>query len=217
MTSSILARRLLLFTGLCLEIWLATACSTAGSATAANGAACVEKGDCASNLCLMSSMYGVATGWQDGACTQSCLGSTCPGTSVCIAMDSNSYCLGACKAAADCRIGYACDPLLGACVPNCTQGFSCGSKYICQTNGLCRTASSGGTGVPGSCSVDNDCRGTAACPGTPSQGCVCAILSTGTMACRAGCTASADCPLTFGGAHLTCATTGYCLDPAAGD
>jgi len=103
------------------------------------GAACTANGDCASAVCTPSQSTSSGSAWSGGYCTALCSATTpCPSSATCITYSDGSACAARCAANADCRAGYVCSPGVGACLPDCRQGFSCGSKLMCNsTTGTC--------------------------------------------------------------------------------
>ncbi len=186
-----------------LTLFLVACADTTGLTSL--GGPCTDKSACTTGLCVMSSMYGQDTGWQDGTCTAECAGTTCA-EGVCVALQTTSYCLTSCTRASDCRQGYVCDLVAGACLPDCQKGFSCGAQLACQTDGTCRTA----TTTSGACTSDADCVGSTVCPGAPPKGCGCASPPGGTKACRAKCSGPSDCPPAPSGASGICTAAGLC-------
>jgi hypothetical protein len=104
------------------------------------GGPCAADEDCGANgSCIPASDADGPTGFADGYCIQ--LGcsdaSPCPAGSTCYDIGSDrTACLADCSGNADCRDGYACDPV-GACLPACTDD-SCPEGEICGDAGLCR-------------------------------------------------------------------------------
>ncbi|MCK6573067.1 hypothetical protein L6V77_18450 [Myxococcota bacterium] len=104
------------------------------------GGPCAADEDCgADGSCIPASDADGPTGFADGYCIQ--LGcsdaSPCPAGSTCYDIGSDrTACLADCSGNADCRDGYACDPV-GACLPACTDD-SCPEGEICGDAGLCR-------------------------------------------------------------------------------
>lgn len=192
-----------------LALLLLCGCADPGGLTA-NGGACSSKADCASGLCVLASEFGKSTGWEGGLCTASCADTTCS-DGVCVALESTSYCLGACTRTSDCRQGYVCDSLVGACLPDCQKGFSCGTKLACQTDGTCRTQV---TTPPdaASCASDGDCTGTA-CPDGAAKGCVCILDLSNQKRCHPACVQQSDCPVLPGGPPQFCMPGGICAPP----
>jgi hypothetical protein len=104
------------------------------------GAGCSLNVDCASGLCTPATATSSGSVWSGGYCTQACAASTpCPSAAACIAYaDGTSYCAASCAADAECRTGYVCSAGVQACLPDCRQGFSCGTTLTCNaTTGAC--------------------------------------------------------------------------------
>ena len=198
-----------------LVLMLGLSACTDSAALGANGSACTEKSECSSGLCLLQEEYGAATGWTGGVCTASCAGSTC-GNGVCVALESSSYCLGACQRASDCRQGYVCDTVVGACLPDCQKGFWCGSKLTCQKDGTCgvNSLTTNPRGTVG-CVSNGDCAGSA-CPTSATKGCLCALDPSTQKTCQLACTLASDCPNGPNGSPLPCLIQGVCAPPPGG-
>ena len=122
------------------------------------GAACDEKEDCKSGLCLQEERWGESTGWADGYCTEECSGG-CGRDAKCIELGDASYCMESCDEDTDCRSGYLCHPELSVCLPDCREGWDCGDDYFCD-GGICLPDSDGqADGEMGdSCKENDDCR-----------------------------------------------------------
>jgi hypothetical protein len=154
------------------------------------GAACVLDADCKSGLCTLEQGSGSGKQWEGGYCTQACSSSApCPQGSSCVTYDDGtSYCASTCAASSDCRGGYVCSGSAKVCLPDCRQGWSCGTTLTCDSvSGSC----TGGTPqIGGPCVASTDCT-SGLC--TPAQS-----LSAGTVwsggYCTMLCSASAPCP-----------------------
>lgn len=185
----------------------ATSCASSG--TGSIGTACTDQSECASNMCLLSSMYGSATGWTGGTCTATCSGTSCDG-GTCVALEKASYCLATCTAGSDCRSGYVCDTAVGACLPDCNAGFACGGDRTCQSDGTCRSSSEVAAAT-GKCETSDDCKADLACTAVASKGCTCATVDAGRKMCRPACATQMDCPKPgMGIPPSTCNAAGYC-------
>ena len=103
------------------------------------GAPCALNIDCASALCTPAESTSAGTAWSGGYCTALCSTSTpCPSGATCIAFADGSSCATTCAASTGCRTGYVCSPGVGACLPDCRQGWSCGNALSCDpTTGTC--------------------------------------------------------------------------------
>jgi len=122
--------------GLTLTLGLAsTGCEEAASGVP--GAPCSSKAECASGYCLLEERYSATTGWTDGYCTQDCAEAECEGGATCLQMGLEWLCLAGCSAHSDCRAGYLCQPVAGACLPDCRRGWSCGEEFVCGSEGFC--------------------------------------------------------------------------------
>ncbi len=97
------------------------------------GAACATADDCASGLCIPAQSTATGTAWNGGYCTALCDGGApCPASSQCIDYADGSSCAVSCTGDTECRTGYVCNPEVLACLPDCRQGFSCGSTLACD-------------------------------------------------------------------------------------
>jgi hypothetical protein len=87
--------------------------------------------------------------WTSGSCSLACpTSSECPANSLCVTMeDGSAYCASACTAGTDCRGGYVCASAVGACLPDCRLGWSCGSTLVCGESGACVVPLAGDAGV----------------------------------------------------------------------
>jgi len=104
------------------------------------GAGCSLNIDCASGLCTPAASTSGGVVWNGGYCTQACGAATaCPAAATCITYaDGTSYCAAACTSSSECRTGYICSPGVAACLPDCRQGFSCGTALSCDaSSGAC--------------------------------------------------------------------------------
>jgi hypothetical protein len=113
------------------------ACSA--NVTVPVGGACSLDDACATGFCIRDTdAAGKRTPWSDGYCSGNCANNACP-QGTCLAMaDGNSYCLASCSSDADCRLGYVCAKAVAACLPDCRNGWSCGTTLVCNTsNGNC--------------------------------------------------------------------------------
>jgi hypothetical protein len=104
------------------------------------GAPCSLDIDCASGICTPSQTDAAGTAWKDGYCTAECSASACPSGSTCLTYaDASAYCVATCAAGTDCRSGYVCAKGINACLPDCREGWSCGSQLTCSSlDGTCR-------------------------------------------------------------------------------
>jgi hypothetical protein len=136
------------------------------------GAACQLNADCSSNLCTPEVLDSTSTGWVGGYCTQSCADSACPSGSTCIPFaDGTSFCDADCTQPADCRTGYVCAALAAVCLPDCRNGWSCGTELSCDdATGACIAAENGGdnSGAAGAAGAEN--RGAAGAAGAENRG-----------------------------------------------
>lgn len=120
------------------------ACDPATGACAAPrrelGEPCVLDADCASERCLPQHRTARGLAWRGGSCTRRCgRGHPCPDGGACVALaDGQSLCATSCDEAADCRAGYVCSPAVGACLPDCRDGWSCGKRRCDAATGVCR-------------------------------------------------------------------------------
>jgi hypothetical protein len=132
--------------------------------TASVGDPCEEKQECSSGLCLQESRYGEWTGWREGYCTRTCR-TDCKEGGVCVAFADASYCLSVCESDGACRLGYLCHPGLGACLPDCREGFDCDGE-VCGPDGFCAfpawdtTSGSSGTATDGTQTDEGGNNGT---------------------------------------------------------
>ncbi len=126
---------------LCVVFSLAAAGCYSGDAPV--GDECREKEQCSTGLCFQAERYGVSTGWPGGYCTEECK-TTCDRGAACVEFEDSSFCMSACGRQKDCRDGYVCNLLEGACLPDCRLGFDCGSSLYCSEVGICAELSQGG-------------------------------------------------------------------------
>ncbi|MBN1606228.1 MAG: hypothetical protein JW940_06320 [Polyangiaceae bacterium] len=115
------------------------ACVATAPAPGPIGAACTLNAQCASGVCTPDMDASGSTGWTGGYCTQSCSGgASCPAGSMCVTFaDGTAYCSASCTADT-CRPGYVCSGTLAVCLPDCRQGWSCGTTLTCdQGTGMC--------------------------------------------------------------------------------
>lgn len=150
------------------------------SGNAPVGDPCEEKEQCSTGLCLQAERYGESTGWSDGYCTEECT-ATCHSGAKCVAFEDASYCMSPCIGPFDCRDGYVCNLLAGACIPDCRLGFDCGTSLHCTEVGVCvdlsgdtdtdtDTAPSTGSGPIGApCQGDADCASGVCIPQTETR------------------------------------------------
>jgi hypothetical protein len=179
------------------------------------GGKCKLSSDCKSGLCTPEQSTASGTEWTEGYCTQAC-SSTLPcadGASCLTYADGTSYCVAACAASSDCRTGYICSATAKACLPDCRQGWSCGTSLSCDggtgncvgkmlpigercslnvdcASGLCTPAQSTAAGVVwdgGYCT--QACGSSAACPASA----VCITYEDNSSYCAAACSAAAAC------------------------
>jgi hypothetical protein len=103
------------------------------------GAACTLNAQCTSGVCTPETGSSGSTGWTGGYCTQSCDGGVaCPAGSTCVLYaDGSAYCGASCSPPGSCRAGYVCSTSVGACLPDCREGWSCGPTLVCQETGMC--------------------------------------------------------------------------------
>ena len=122
--------------GLALIMISPAACKTGSGLV---GQTCADKSDCASGYCLADIYRGESTGWVGGYCSELCTdASDCPQGSGCHQLETgNSLCLSFCRTDRDCRENYLCDPEWKVCLPDCRQGWDCGSRRECLSNGHC--------------------------------------------------------------------------------
>ncbi|HEY5956483.1 MAG TPA: hypothetical protein VIV60_08025 [Polyangiaceae bacterium] len=104
------------------------------------GAACASNVDCASGICTPSRSVDGGTVWKDGYCTAECSATACPSGATCLTYaDASAYCVATCSEGSVCRSGYVCVKAISACLPDCRQGWSCGSTLTCNsTDGSCQ-------------------------------------------------------------------------------
>ena len=105
------------------------------------GSPCTVNPECASALCIPERSGAGTIAWSGGACSQECVGVTCPADATCAPMENGSaYCVPSCATAADCRAGYVCDVEIAGCLPDCRLGWSCGTRRVCEAgSGSCGT------------------------------------------------------------------------------
>jgi hypothetical protein len=104
------------------------------------GSACTLNAQCASGLCTPETGATGSTGWTGGYCTQSCADrASCPAGSTCVTFaDGAAYCAASCSESVPCRQGYVCSGTIAACLPDCRQGWGCGTTLSCdQGTGMC--------------------------------------------------------------------------------
>ncbi len=102
------------------------------------GAACSEKEECSSALCLPETRYDEPTGWPDGYCTETCgTAESCPSGASCLQLGLDNLCLQSCATSVDCRAGYLCQPVAAVCLPDCRRGWDCGDEFVCGSEGYC--------------------------------------------------------------------------------
>ena len=188
--------------------------------TRAIGAACALDADCQSALCSPEQTSASGKQWQGGYCTQACSSSvSCPGAASCLTYDDNgsgsSYCAATCSVSSDCRGGYVCSASAKVCLPDCRQGWSCGSMLSCDAatgncvgkllpvgspcelnvdcaSALCTPAESTSAGTAWSdgyctalCDTSTACPSTATCIAYADRS-YCAASCAASMDCRAG-------------------------------
>lgn len=108
--------------------------------TRAVGENCTLNAECQSSLCTPEQSTTSGKQWAGGYCTQQCSTTTaCPASATCITYaDGSSYCAGSCAVNSDCRTDYVCAAIVRACLPDCRQGWSCGTALTCNTStGTC--------------------------------------------------------------------------------
>jgi hypothetical protein len=103
------------------------------------GAPCTWNVECTSGLCTPEQGTSGPTYWTGGSCTQDCASADCPSGATCMHFESDgSFCVASCATSSDCRSGYICNtdlpglPDLPGCLPDCSQGWSCGTTFICD-------------------------------------------------------------------------------------
>lgn len=205
---------LALATTLCVGA-LSQACS--GRGTVAVGGACTRDEACVTGACIREKSTMGLVAWTGGYCSGDCSSAVCP-EGTCVAFsDGRSYCVSPCADNAQCRAGYICSAGVGACLPDCRLGWSCGPSLVCDSlTGACTVA---GT-VPGTiplgaaCTINLECVAGLCIPerigtdtiawtgGSCSQACasatcpsgaVCAPMEDGTAYCVPSCAGTADC------------------------
>ena len=185
------------------------------SPTGAVGGECTQSTECQSLLCIPEAVTETGVQWSGGYCSQECSDTVpCPDGSVCIPFeDGSAYCAAACADTTACRAGYVCSTAVGGCLPDCRQGWSCGSSLICDADsGLCGL----GTNPIGSpCTLDAECASALCTPeattatgsawtgGSCTQACgadtpcptgaSCVPYEDGSSYCSASCAADTDC------------------------
>jgi hypothetical protein len=107
------------------------------SKTTQVGGACIYDVTCTTGTCFAATdSGGNATGWTGGYCSGDC--SSCSQGKCQALEDGKSYCLASCSSNTACRSGYLCAPAISVCLPDCRNGWSCGSTLTCnQSTGNC--------------------------------------------------------------------------------
>jgi hypothetical protein len=100
-------------------------CEPAGNSSALVGDACRQDSDCpVGGMCLTDATFA------GGYCTRYCDSCACSSGSTCLPLNED-VCLAQCASNADCRSGYACQPVatnagpVGACLPHCQSDADC--------------------------------------------------------------------------------------------
>jgi hypothetical protein len=104
------------------------------------GDPCTWNAECTSGLCTPEQGTSGPTYWTGGSCTQQCSATVeCPSGASCVPFESaGSYCVAWCEAVDGCRPGYVCATDVHGCLPDCSQGWSCGTALTCNDlTGLC--------------------------------------------------------------------------------
>lgn len=145
------------------------------AATKPVGAACALNAECLSGLCIPEQKQDAGVAWTSGSCSLECPTRTeCPTSSTCVPLeDGSSYCASVCAADTDCRSGYVCAVAVGACLPDCRLGWSCGATLVCSASGECLDPLAGDAGVPSdaaSGAADGQTRGSDAGGRGPGPG-----------------------------------------------
>lgn len=122
------------------------------------GAPCTWNAECASDLCTPEEGPSGPTHWPDGACTSDCSSASCPNGSTCVHFESGqAFCSPSCTSSDTCRSNYVCSAI-GACLPDCRLGWSCGTALACNAKtGTCDLSpvTPGPIGAP--CTWNVDC------------------------------------------------------------
>jgi hypothetical protein len=181
---------------------------------AAVGAPCAGPGDCATGLCLTESDASGLTGWSEGTCTAPCPDGACD-DGACLRVDEYLLCVGACASGEPCREGYVCHARLGARVPDCRLGWSCGDALVCGEGGECEVARPDLLPLGAPCGLDIECATGLCLAETEAEG---AVGWTGGMCAglcgTASCGPDTGCVVLDGGVYClpACLETSDCRE-----
>lgn len=182
-------------------------CGLPESPGAPVGAPCQADLDCAGSVCL-------AADGQPGACAAPCAAGECPAGQVCARLGDHLMCVAAC--ASTCAPGHVCAPDLGACLPDCRDGWDCGALTCDAGTGVCGLPDATGGAVGAACGGPAECEsGACAAEADGWKGGMCVA------ACVDGACPTGQSCVTLGGTPLclpVCAggcRDGYVCSPAA--
>ena len=92
------------------------------------GGACQADESCVTGVCIPEA----SAAWSGGYCSGDCASTACPQGLCLVLADGLSYCVAECASDGDCRQDYICSAGVGACLPDCRLGWSCGSSLVCD-------------------------------------------------------------------------------------
>jgi len=139
---------------------VAAACGSGERAEALRptGDPCSWGMQCEGGMCIAESVGSTRTGFSDGTCTELCIEQPCSVGDVCVDLRDGLYCLPACGGeSGECRPGYVCHSLLGACFPSC-KNTGCPGGMQCLPEGECGYEAATLTVLGGPCAGDSECQ-----------------------------------------------------------